>query len=197
MSAAPAPKARGGDAVRAALIRAAADMLGELGPRGISVRDLAERAGVNHGQIHHYFGGKRGLLEAAMRSLAHEHFEHAMEKQGDADHPPALSLADDSGYWRAICQTVISGDLELAAIEIEEGASVPRHVFESIQRARGVSETTAAHKAAFIVMAVQQLGWVAFERFFFLLADVQPHEEGEVRAHARVLMEREIEDQIR
>ena len=34
---------------------------------GGAARHLAERAGVNHGQVHHYFGGKRGLLEAAMR----------------------------------------------------------------------------------------------------------------------------------
>ena len=48
---------RGECAVRTALLEAACDMLAEVGPKSLSVRRLAERAGVNHGQIHHYFGG--------------------------------------------------------------------------------------------------------------------------------------------
>ena len=121
MGSATAPRVRGSAAVKAALIAAAADMLGEVGPRNISVRDVADRAGVNHGQIHHYFGGKRGLLEAAMQHLAREHFDHAMALQGDGAYPPPLSLAEDVRYWRAIAQAVIEGDLELAGIEIAEG----------------------------------------------------------------------------
>ena len=47
------------------LIDAAADLLGEVGPRAMTVRSIAQRVGVNHGLIHHYFGGKQPLLEAA------------------------------------------------------------------------------------------------------------------------------------
>ena len=51
------------------LIAAAADLLGEVGPRAMSVRMVAERAGVNHGLVHHYFGSKEGLMRAAMLQL--------------------------------------------------------------------------------------------------------------------------------
>lgn len=34
-----------------------------------SVMRIADIAGISAGQIHHYFGGKEGLLEAAMRSI--------------------------------------------------------------------------------------------------------------------------------
>ena len=60
------------------LIAATAQLLGEVGPRALSVRAIAERAGVNHGLVHHYFGGKDALLQAAMERLVHEHFDYAM-----------------------------------------------------------------------------------------------------------------------
>ena len=106
-------KATGSDAVKAALIQAAGELLGEVGPRGVSVRDIAQRAGVNHGQIHHYFGGKRGLLEAAIRHLARGHYAHSLELAGGGPIPPPLSLSEDRPYFRALCQSVMDGDLEL------------------------------------------------------------------------------------
>ena len=54
------------------LIAAAADLLGEVGPRAMSVRMVAERAGVNHGLVHHYFGSKEGLTRAAMLQLVEQ-----------------------------------------------------------------------------------------------------------------------------
>ena len=76
--AAPAKKQRRGkEAVKAALITAAGELLAEIGPKAMSVRDVAVRAGVNHGQVHHYFNGKDGLIKTAMRALAKEHMEHA------------------------------------------------------------------------------------------------------------------------
>ena len=87
-------RVRGSGAVKAALVDAAAQMLGEFGPRGISVRDVADRAGVNHGQVHHYFGGKRALLEAAMRHLAHEAFDHSSVLAGNSPYPPVLAFAE-------------------------------------------------------------------------------------------------------
>ena len=193
MSSAAATKVRGSEAVKAALIDAAADMLGEVGPRSISVRDVADRAGVNHGQIHHYFGSKRGLLEDAMRHLAREHFDHAMARQGDAAYPPPLSLAEDVRYWRAIAQAVIEGDLELAGIEIEEGISVPQHVLAGVQATRGDETDELDLKAAFAVMAAQQLGWVAFERFVFMLGDVPREQETELRERAKALIQRTLD----
>lgn len=58
---------RGPEAVRAALIEAAADLFAEKGDA--SVRAIAQRAGVNHGLVHHYFGGKDGLRRAVVEHL--------------------------------------------------------------------------------------------------------------------------------
>ena len=45
-----------------ALLAAAESLLVEVGYAGITVRKLAERAGVNHGLVHYYFGSMQDLL---------------------------------------------------------------------------------------------------------------------------------------
>jgi AcrR family transcriptional regulator len=45
-----------------ALLAAAEALLVEVGHAGITVRRLAERAGVNHGLVHYYFGSMQDLL---------------------------------------------------------------------------------------------------------------------------------------
>jgi AcrR family transcriptional regulator len=45
-----------------ALLAAAESLLVEVGYAGITVRRLAERAGVNHGLVHYYFGSMQDLL---------------------------------------------------------------------------------------------------------------------------------------
>ena len=50
---------------------AAVDLIGELGPAGFSLREVARRAGVSHAAPAHHFGDSRGLLTA----IAIEAFE--------------------------------------------------------------------------------------------------------------------------
>jgi AcrR family transcriptional regulator len=50
--------------LRRALLEAAVEVMGESGPGGLSLRDLARRAGVSHAAPAHHFGDKAGLLTA-------------------------------------------------------------------------------------------------------------------------------------
>ena len=50
--------------LRQALLAAAVDAITEVGPAGVSLRDLARRAGVSHAAPAHHFGDKAGLLTA-------------------------------------------------------------------------------------------------------------------------------------
>lgn len=174
-------RARGSDAVKAALIGAAAKMLGEMAPSRISVRDVAERAGVNHGQVHHYFGGKRALLKAAMLHLAKGHFEHSSELAGDRPFPPALSLAEDTDYWQAICQIVIEGDLDLARTDIDAEISVPREIIKTLVDEKSVGTDDLEMKARFAVVAAMNWGLVAFEDYLMLIADIELEQRKEAR----------------
>ena len=66
MSEEPVPEVRqrGRAASEKALLEAAMACFAECGPNDVSVRAIAECAGVNHGLVHHYFGSKAGLVDA-------------------------------------------------------------------------------------------------------------------------------------
>jgi AcrR family transcriptional regulator len=180
---------RGADAVRAALIEAAATRLSEAGPSSVSVREVARRAGVNHGQVHHYFGGKRGLLIEAMRKLARDHLEKIGARSADGVIPPAFALADDPGYWRAVCQVMMEGDLELARIEVDEGLSVPRRALDALMERYDIAPDDLDFKARFAAITALQLGWVALEDFIMLVSDVADEDREQVRQRAKRLLE--------
>jgi TetR/AcrR family transcriptional regulator, repressor for neighboring sulfatase len=60
----------GKDEVSAAVLQAASELFAEKGPAGTSIREVATRAGVNHGLLHRHFGSKRQLLAATLQHLA-------------------------------------------------------------------------------------------------------------------------------
>ncbi len=185
-------KARGSEAVQMALIEAACSLLAEVGPRTLSVRDIADRAGVNHGQIHHYFGGKSGLLAAAMRHLAQSHYDQAQARAGNRLIPPPLSLAEDTQYWRALCHSIMDGHMDLARIETHENISIPKRVLQSLQE-ENPQEDPLAIKAAVAANAAMQLGWVAFEEFMFEVTEVKAKERKALREAVKLYIEKNID----
>jgi AcrR family transcriptional regulator len=60
---------------REALLRAARALMAERGLPRVTVREVAERAGVGPGLVHYYFGGKQELLRAVVGSVAGEMLE--------------------------------------------------------------------------------------------------------------------------
>ena len=63
-------KPKGKQAVQQALIEAATGLLARRGIAGVSVRDIAQEANVNHGLVHRHFGSKKGLVSAVVSHLA-------------------------------------------------------------------------------------------------------------------------------
>jgi AcrR family transcriptional regulator len=60
----------GKDRVSAAVLEAASELFAEKGPAATSIREVAARAGVNHGLLHRHFGSKSQLLAATLQQLA-------------------------------------------------------------------------------------------------------------------------------
>ncbi len=82
-------KPRGEEAVRAALVQAAERAYAE---GGFTARKVAQRAGVNHGQVHHYFGGMDGLKQAVLEQLGEE-LDARIEEEQPANLLALLDLA--------------------------------------------------------------------------------------------------------
>ncbi len=105
---------RGRDAVRAALIEAAAELFSERGPDGVSVREIATRAGVNHGLVHRHFGTKENLLQEVMRALAAD----VEQRMGEPAAPESLAdilvgafrgTRDSGRHWRILARALLDG----------------------------------------------------------------------------------------
>ncbi len=179
------------------LITATAELLGEVGPRSLSVRAIAERAGVNHGLVHHYFGGKDALLQAAMERLVHNHFQYAMEQSSQQPVPAPLALVGDPTYLRAVVRTVLDNEMALARTELSEDVSIPRNAMLHMSSLRGERTPSVGVQAAVGLGMAMEMGWAALEPFIFSVvgADTEQQQE-EVRAAARNLRSRFVSDMV-
>lgn len=173
------------------LIAATAELLGEIGPRTLSVRAIAERAGVNHGLVHHYFGGKDALLRIAMERLVHEHFDYAMSQSKQQPLPAPLGLIGDPTYLKAVVRAVLDNEMSLASTEITEGVSVPQNVLNHIAAAQGHAEPSLELKANVGLGMALEMGWAALEPFIFAVVGAEKDsEQQELRMEARRLRSR-------
>lgn len=185
----------------AKLIAAAAELLGEVGPRTMSVRAIADRAGVNHGLVHHYFGGKDGLLRAAMHHLVQEHAEFARQQSGGSPLPAPLALSNDQRYLRAVVRSVLDDEMELAQMELTAGVSVPRGALQHALEMRKMPAADAQTKALLAISMAMEMGWAVLEPFLFAVAEVDDAEEQETvrelaRDYRRGLIRKNLDEQL-
>lgn len=111
MTAAPATSSRphGPDEVRAAVVIAATELFAERPPGAVTVREIAERAQVNHALVHRYFGTKEDLLRAVLEHNART-AESAAAGAGappDVDDVVTFGL-EHPGYLRAFLAVQLS-----------------------------------------------------------------------------------------
>ncbi|MBM3599808.1 MAG: transcriptional regulator BetI [Alphaproteobacteria bacterium] len=84
---------------RRQLIAATISSVGRYGYGETTVLRISKAAGVSPGIIHHYFGGKDELLEAAMRSLLEQLRQEVIGRLSKADGPRArLSAIVDGNF---------------------------------------------------------------------------------------------------
>lgn len=175
----PFPQPRGREQVRAALIRAAAELFAERGPAAVSVRDVAARAGVNHGLVHLYFGSKRDLLGEVLGF-------HAAEISSRAEEVEVADLLDataGSPFWRVLARTILDGE-DLDHLQ-ESFPTVGRIVdFFSGLRAQGRLAGQDPKILAAVAVGLG-LGWLLFEPFLIPAAQLGDRPLSQVREEFR------------
>jgi AcrR family transcriptional regulator len=94
---------------RDALLMAAIEVVAARGLRGLTIRSVAEQAGVSHGLIRFHFGSRDGLVEATLiRSV-----ELAIDTSSLEPGTGAIDdMATDLGDW-------VESEMELAAFQYE------------------------------------------------------------------------------
>lgn len=148
----------------AAAVDAAADLLAEQGPHTLTVRQIAERAGVNHALLHRHFGTKdeivRQALAARSAALAQDIRDTATEA-GDTPHGSALSvahvldvLAQHPAYWTTLARVALDTP-ELAG----RGTAPTTQLFAAALEEQGADPGRVAAAACLM------LGWQVFGDF--------------------------------
>jgi AcrR family transcriptional regulator len=169
------------DESRDALEKAALALFRERPPREVSVREIASRAGINHGLVHRYYGGKSGLVQAVVgrvfRSTA-----HVIKARMDED--PEVGVLEGlrvlmSERWiaGAVAPLIQQGQLE----------SIPEASMAPVLRAqRGDLDDEQAAALALVESAV--LGWMLFEPLVARGTGLSDwDEDARLRALARVI----------
>ena len=102
-----APTGRGREIVRAKLLDAAAELLADAPATEVTAKQIADAAGVNHGQIHHYFGSKDDLVAATIQD---DESRYHRERLEDGERfPLPIDTEVRSPAWRTLAYLASSG----------------------------------------------------------------------------------------
>lgn len=171
-------KPAGRDAVMDALVDATCELILERGVT-VSVRDIARRAGVNHGLVHTYFASKEALLSAAFGRLV----DRATDELDEDGFPPAdLAFRRGGEVARALARTM----LDVA------GDPYPSHpILPSWRAALARSRpraTDAELDEAIIVATTLGLGWALFAEHLCGILDVDENERDAIEHRVLALI---------
>lgn len=171
---ADAHRPHGEEQVRLALVSAAAELFAQRGPSAVTVRHIAEAAGVNHGLVHHYFGSKDGLLTAVLDLLATQAAEEIAAAPGAAD---LLNTGGPAQRHARILAFVLLEGRDPA--ELKTGFPAVEALVAGF-RSDGLGLREARERAAQVTALV--LGWQLFEPFLAGATglDVTPRTRGRI-----------------
>jgi AcrR family transcriptional regulator len=100
----------GREEVTEATIRAAADLFAARNPSQVSVREIAQAAGVSHALVHRYLGSKDDIFHAALKLLRDQAAEYWAEPHGPNDAAGTLGPNTPPGrFIRAVIRASLEG----------------------------------------------------------------------------------------
>lgn len=157
---------RGRKNVEKRLIDSASFLVSSVGPNQLTIRDIADHAGVNHAQIHHYFGGKKGLLMATYKQLAFEHVQQLERRKispTNLGKEPLSMITDD--YFKAIIRAVLDDQMDLVRVQIDSNLSMSRQTLKQLTKIKKLKKPNSEMKSAIAIAMVVEFGLAAMEQY--------------------------------
>ena len=170
-------KTKGRQNVEKKLIESAAVLVGSIGPNQLTIRDVADHAGVNHAQIHHYFGGKDGLLTATYKLLAFEHIEQLQRRNVSVDNlirEPLGSITNN--YFKAIIRAVLDNRMDLVRVQVDSNLSMSKKTLDQLVKIKNEKIPTAEMKAAIALIMVVEFGLASMKPYIMEVLDISEKE---------------------
>ncbi|MFP4040990.1 MAG: TetR/AcrR family transcriptional regulator [Desulfosudaceae bacterium] len=177
---------KGRDAVRRALIESAAALFAERGVSGVSLREIAAQAGVNHGLIHRHFGSKENLRKKTQEYLAGS----IREEIGSPDNLiDLLGRAEEAIqkhplFWKVMARSFLDGTVEG---DLQSEFPFVRDFVEAVRTSQQQGLITLDVDPRYIVAAIcaYGLGMRAFEGYIMEAAGLGEEPVEEVLAEIR------------
>ena len=170
-------KTKGRQNVEKKLIESAAVLVGSIGPNQLTIRDIAEHAGVNHAQIHHYFGGKDGLLTATYKLLAFEHIEQLQRRNVSVDNlirEPLGSITNN--YFKAIIRAVLDNRMDLVRVQVDSNLSMSKKTLDQLVKIKNEKKHTAEMKSEIAIVMVVEFGLASMKQYIMEVLDINEKE---------------------
>ena len=97
-----------------AILDAATALFAAKGVAGVSVRDIATKANVNHGLVHRHFGSKENLRLRVQNRLMEKINADigAPENYADAFILGVAALRKNEAFWKVLARTFLDGQFK-------------------------------------------------------------------------------------
>ena len=139
----------------------------------VSYNIIADHAGVNHAQIHHYFGGKDGLLLATYKLLAFEHIEQLQRRNVSPDNMIREPLGDiTNNYFKAIIRAVLDNRMDLVRVQVDSNLSMSKKTLDQLVKLKNEKKPTAEMKAAIAIVMVVEFGLASMKPYIMEVLDI-------------------------
>ncbi|MFE3758872.1 TetR/AcrR family transcriptional regulator [Nocardia tengchongensis] len=163
----------------AAVLASATDLFAQRGPAATTVRDIAARAGVNHGLVFRYFGTKDQLIGAVLDHLGME--MATLQKTG-------ASLEQlDAGFerqWRVLARAILDG---FPVGQLQKRFAGMQGLLEG---ALALHDDDITARIALANAVAFQLGWRLFGPFLRAAAGIEDVAESDLREAVNAEMAR-------
>ncbi len=177
---------KGRDEVVEALIKSAAELFAERGVSGVSLREIAAHAGVNHGLIHRHFGSKENLRKKTQEYLA----KKVRDDIGTPDNLIDMLAQAETAvqkhplFWKVMARSFLDGTVEG---DVQSEFPFVRDFVELVKAVQEQGLIILDMDPRYIVAAIcaYGLGIRAFERYIMEAAGLGDEPVEEVLAEIR------------
>jgi AcrR family transcriptional regulator len=172
-------------ATRRAILAAARELFAARGVDGVSVREIAAKAGVNHALVHRYFGAKNEMVAAILQAEA-----AALSAMGAPDAETDESLASLRSVLEYVLTDGRTSLLLLLRAEIDGHAperlldgtpSRPLATLQAWLAAHGAAAAGAEPRALAMVLGAAVMGLAALQPMLSAGAGLEDEDPDEVR----------------
>ena len=172
-------------ATRQAILAAARELFAARGVDGVSVRDIAAAAGVNHALVHRYFGAKSDMVAAILASEAEALSSTSRPYADDGESLAALRevLEHVLTERRTTLLLLLRAEMDgLTPERLLDGAPArPLRLLESWLEAHGSGAAGAEPRALAMVLGAAIMGLAALQPMLTAGAGLEDEDPDEVR----------------